>query len=221
MQIWLDSADVGLIEKARDLGILFGVTTNPSIIAKAEWPLEEVLEKILRLQTGPVTAQVTAPDAAAMIGQAEALHRFSERILIKIPVTQEGLKAIRALAGKKIPTMATAIFDLNQILLAASAGASYVAAYFSRICEEDMNGFESLKQMLRFLNRHHFSSKFMAASLRSAEQVRECADMGADAVTLNEKVFKEFVEDHPMTVQAVDKFTKDWAHAKKRSKLPL
>lgn len=219
MEIWLDSVDFELIKKAQNLGILSGVTTNPSIIGKADRSLEEVLETLLRIQPGPVTAQVTASDAEAMAKQAKDLHQFSDRIIVKIPVTREGIEAIHSLKKQNISTMATAIFDLNQILLASRAGASYVAPYFSRICEEDMNGLDSVKHMLMLIARYQFKSKFMAASLRSAEQVRECAQMGADAVTINAKVFNELIEDHPMTMQAIDKFKKDWAGAKKRTRL--
>lgn len=107
--------------------------------------------------------------------QAKTLHQFSDRIIVKIPVTREGLKAIYSLRKQNILTMATAIFNLNQILLAARAGASYLVLYFSRICEEDMNGIDSLKHMLALIRHYQFKTKFMAASLRSGEQVRECA----------------------------------------------
>ena len=131
MEIWLDTADLKTLEQAKQMGILFGITTNPSIVAKSQWGMEELLEKLLQMQKGPVTAQVTADQAPAMIQQGEALFRFSNRMVIKVPVTAEGLKAIHALTEKKIPVMATAVFDPNQVLLAASAGAQYIAPYFS------------------------------------------------------------------------------------------
>jgi len=214
MEIWLDTSDLDLIEKAKSLGILHGVTTNPSIAAKSGLSLEDLLSKILAIQPGPVTAQVTAEDAAEMVRQGEALRKFSDRIIVKVPVTAEGLKAIARFNESHIPTMATAVFNLNQVLLAASAKAQYIAPYFSHICEEEREGIEVMQSMLRLLNRYQFSSKIIAASLRTPEQIRECCEMGAHAVTLNGKVFHEFIEDHPQTVKSVDRFNHDWKEAK-------
>lgn len=221
MEIWLDTIDFDLIKKAKNMGILYGITTNPSIVSKSNFPLEELLKKLLVEQNGPVTVQVTSDQASQMIHQGEALFSFSNRILIKVPVTGEGLHAIHAFSLKGIPTMATAVFDQNQILLATKAGASYIAPYFSRICENDIEGIETVKAMMRMLTRYNFSSKIIAASLRTAEQIKECAEIGIHAVTLNEKVFESFLEDHPMTKQALQRFSRDWEEAPARKSLPL
>ncbi len=221
MEIWLDTADLGLIETVQQMGILYGVTTNPSIIAKSKEPLEDLLEKILQKQSGPVTAQVTGSDAAAMIQQGEALSQFSHRIIVKVPVTCEGLKAVHALAQKKIPTMATAVFDLTQVLLAARAGATYIAPYFSSICEVEQEGAEQLKAMLCLLERYQLPSRLLAASLKSGQQVKQCAEMGIHAVTMNREVFLSFIENHPETMKRLDRFAKDWKMARERRKLPL
>jgi len=219
MEIWLDTANLSLIEQASKMGILHGVTTNPSIVAKSNLSLEDLLQKIFSLQSGPVTAQVTALNAEEMIRQGKNLHKFSDQIIIKVPTTAEGLKAMRALSQAQIPVMATAIFDINQVLLAAHAKANYIAPYFSRICEDDMNGVNILKGMLSLLSRYSFSSKLIAASLHTAEQVRECCEMGVHAVTLTDKVFCEIIGDHPQTVKSVNKFAKDWKEAKKNKTL--
>src|SRR3989344_4871878 len=221
MEIWLYTSNLRLIQNVQKLGILYGVTTNPSIIAKSQEPLEDLLGKILAIQTGPVTVQVTATQADQMVLQGHALRQFSDRIMVKVPVTEEGLKAIYTLNQAKIPTMATAVFDANQVLLAASSGAQYIAPYFSRICEADTDGIQALKSMLRLLHHYKFNGKLIAASLHSTEQVRECCEMGAHAVTLNEKVFQEFIQDNPLTVQSVSRFARDWETAKKRKSLPL
>jgi transaldolase len=213
MEIWLDTSNLDLIAKTKSMGILHGVTTNPSIVAKSGLSLEDLLAKLLAAQKGPVTAQVSAAGASAMVEQGKALRAYSDRIIVKVPVTAEGLQAISLLNECQIPTMATAVFDLNQVLLAASAKAQYIAPYFSRICEEDRDGVEIVKAMLRLLNRYHYSSKIIAASLRSPEQIRECCEMGAHAVTLNEKVFHEFIEDHPQTIKTIDRFNRDWKDA--------
>ena len=162
-----------------------------------------------------------ANDAAAMIRQGEALFQLSNRIIVKVPVTNEGLKAIHALSQKKIPVMATAVFDLNQVLLAARAGASYIAPYFSTICEMDMQGMDQFKAMFQLVDRYQFSAKLLAASLKSGEHVRQCAEMGAHAVTLNKEVFMSFVENNPETMKRIDRFAMDWKSAKARRSLPF
>jgi len=220
MQIWLDTADLPLIEKARKMGVLFGVTTNPSIVARSPLPLEDLLEKILAIQAGPVTVQVTAGEPEQMIRQAEALDQFSHRIIPKLPATEQGFEAIHALSGK-IPTMATAVFDVNQVLLAAKAGASYIAPYYSRICEADIDGIEAIRAMLGLLRRYNFTSQLLAASLRTPEQVKELAHMGAHAVTLKEEVFQSLIENNEQTLESLHRFAQDWTGAKKRRSLPL
>lgn len=221
MQIWLDTADFKRIEKAKQMGILYGVTTNPSIVAKSNLALEDLLEKLLHMQKGPVTAQVTAETRDVMIQQGQALYAFSPRMIVKIPVTEEGLQAIHALSEQKIPTMATAIFDPVQVLLAARAGATYIAPYFSRIYEGDLDGLEVLKSMLKLLQHYQFSSQLLAASLRSSEQVKHCIELGAHAVTLNSEVFDSFIGNHAQTMEMVERFSQDWTKAAKRRSLPL
>lgn len=221
MEIWLDTAEFDLIENAKEMGILHGITTNPSIIAKSKMGMEELLEKLLQMQIGPVTAQVTAQEAPKMIEQGESLYRFSNRMIVKVPVTREGLKAIHGLGLKKIPVMATAVFDSNQVLLAARAGATYIAPYFSSMCELDITGVEQFKAMLHVLERYQYPSKLLGASLKSAEQVRQCVEMGTHAVTLNKEVFLSFVDNNPETMKRVDKFSKDWKTAKERKSLPF
>ena len=221
MEIWLDTAELDLIESAKQMGILQGVTTNPSIVSKAKMGLEDLLEKILNLQDGPVTVQVTATDAPKMIQQAEALFQFNNRIVVKVPVTSEGLKAIHALNQKHIPTMATAVFETKQVLLAARAGAQYIAPYYSTICEADIEGSEQFRAMLKLLERYKYGSKILGASLKSAEHVRQCIEMGAHAVTLNKEVFLALIENNDETVKRMDKFAKDWEGAEKRRILPL
>lgn len=221
MEIWLDTVDFDLIESAKAMGVLYGITTNPSILAKSQLRVESLLDKILHIQNGPVTAQVTAADSAKMVLQGEDLYKFSNRIIVKVPVTQEGLKAIHILKAKNIPVMATAVFDLGQVLLAAKAGATYIAPYFSSICELDMSGFDQFKSMSTLLERYQYPAKIIAASLKSAEQVRQCLEIGTQAVTLNKEVFSSFIENHPETTKRLDKFSKDWQAAQKPMTLLL
>lgn len=221
MEIWLDTADLELIQEAKQMGILYGVTTNPSIVSKSKEALEDLLKNILDLQNGPVTAQVTVADAATMIRQGEALFQFSNRIVVKVPVTSQGLQAIHALSKKGVPVMATAVFNLNQVLLAAKAGAIYIAPYFSSICEADIEGIEQFKAMFRLIVQYQFPVKLLAASLKSGEHVRQCAEIGIHAVTLNREVFSSFIEDDAETKKRIDRFAEDWKTAKERKSLPL
>ncbi len=221
MEIWLDTADLALVAEAKQMGILYGVTTNPTIVAKSKMGIEELIEKMLQLQEGPITVQATAQEAPKMIEQGEAIYQFSNRLVVKVPVTVEGLKAIYALSQKKIPVMATAVFDSNQVLLAAKAGATYIAPYFSAICDLDMSGIDQFQAMLKLLKRYQYPSKILAASLKSAEQVRQCMELGTDAVTLNKEVFLSFIANHEETMERLNTFQKDWKTAKERKKLPL
>jgi len=220
MDFWLETGDLPLIEKANAMGLLFGVMTHPKIVADSGKELETLLEEIFPLQSGPVVVPVTAHDAATMMKQAEALFGFSDRIIIGIPATSEGMKAVYHCTQKKIPTMVTSVFDQNHVLLAASAGASYIAPCFSHICADDMNGIDSVRLMLRLMACYPKPAKLVATSLLTQEQVRECAEIGAHGVVVGAKVFKELTEDHPLTVQNMQHSVKDWAGAKKR-RLPL
>lgn len=221
MEIWLDTANLEEIQMGLERGIVHGITTNPSILAKSGQVLEEFLEKALRLQKGPIAIQVTGARAEEMIHQGEALHTFSPRILVKVPVTSEGLKAMYALSQEKIATMATTVFEPSQLLLASRSGASYVAPYYSKICEDDPNGLEILKGMIGLIHRYQLPVKLLIASLHSKEQVKECMEIGAHGATMNEKVLQELLVDHPMTLECLDRFHKDWVQAKPRKSLPL
>jgi len=221
MEIWLDTWNLKAVQKAQQMGILHGVTTNPSIAAKSGMALDDLLQMLLKVQNGPVTAQVVAKKAEEMIQQGEALAKLSNRIFVKIPVTRDGLQAIYQLSQQKIPVMATAVFDSTQALLAARAGAQYIAPYFSHICEADQDGINELRMMIQLRDRYHYPSKIIAASLRSTEHVRECCSIGVDAVTMNEKLFDEYLEDHPMTIKAQERFDREWKTAAARKTLPF
>lgn len=215
MEIWLETSSLNAVQKAQQLGVLHGITTNPSILARCGIAAEELLEQLMKAQTGPVTVQVIATKAAEMIQQGLALSQFSDRIIVKIPVTREGLQAIFQLSQKKIPVMATTVFDPNQALLAARAGANYVMPYFSQICDADQDGINELKTMVNLMRHYGYASKILAATLRSTEHVRECCLLGIDAVALSETLFDEYVCDHPLTIKELKIFDRDWKKAPK------
>jgi transaldolase len=184
-------------------------------VARSGVALEDLLQKLLEIQDGPVTAQIVSAKADAMIRQGLALASFSDRIFVKIPVTREGLQAIHQLSQKKIPVIATAVFDLSQALLAARSGAAYISPYFSHICEADQDGIEAIRSMVRLLHDYGYAAKILASSLRSTQHAHDCCSLGLHAIALNEKLFDEYVQDHPMTVKTLKNFDRDWKTAVK------
>jgi transaldolase len=198
------------IQEAAALGILHGVTTNPSIIAQGSQPIHAVLKGLLEVQSGPIAVQVVAQDADGMVGQACALYAYSKRTIIKLPITLEGLKAMHALSKKNIPTMATALFNLSQALFAARAGAHYIAPYFAKIAETGQDPCRVLHSIMHMYDKYDFPTKVLAAALRNPEQVLECIAIGIHAVTIKEEVYRMFVQDNPSTRQHVEKFQSDW-----------
>ncbi len=210
MEIWLDTINLELIKHAHALGILHGVTTNPSILSKADSSIEQLLEKILEIQSGPITLQVVADEVFDMVQQGKKWHSFSERILIKVPVTQIGLEAMHLLSREGIPTMATVVFHPSQALMAALAGAHYIAPYFGRMLDAGLDAFAHLKSMQNHLVQYQLKSKLLVASLRTKEQILTCADLGVGAITLKDALFLDFIQDNPLTLQCIKTFADDW-----------
>lgn len=209
MELWLDTAEVTAIKKASELGLLQGVTTNPTILSRVSTPAENVLEEILALFSGPVAVQVTVNDAAGMIEQAKDLIEFSNRIIVKIPVTEAGLRAIAHLRTLKIMTMGTAIFEPMQAFLAAKAGASYLAPYFSHIGEQALNVCDTMQQIL---TSNQLQAKLLIASLRTPIHVVYCAQRGF-GMTLPPALFEECITPPDATAQALERFEKAWREA--------
>ena len=213
MEIWLDSSNVQLIKKAYKMGILYGVTTNPSLISQTHRKLEDVIQDILDAQPGPTTVQVTAEEASQMIRQGEKLHAFSPRIIVKVPVTVHGLETISYLSKKGVKTMATVVFDPNQVLVAALAGADYVAPYISAIEREGEDAQEILGTMMHIISYYKLKTKVLAASIKDAAQIKNFARMGLHAITLKDDVFNKFVDTHELTIERMEQFAVDWKKA--------
>jgi len=197
MEVWIDSIQLDTIRTAKALGLLHGVTTNPSILPKSKELL--TIQLLLDNQEGPITVQVRDKDSCSMLEQALALEEISERIIVKIPVTQEGLKAIHVLSKKGIQIMATIVFSASQYLFAAKAGATYVAPYYSGINKSGLNADQELMHMLDMKERYKFPTKLLAASLQNLEDIQRCIDIGVDAITLKDSLFFEWIKDHPLT----------------------
>ncbi len=211
MELWLDTLDADTITKAYALGLLHGVTTNPSLLSHSKHHLDSILEELLELQPGPVAVQVTSEFTTGQVMQAQRLYAFSHRLIIKVPVTTEGLQTIHQLKKANIPVMATAIFHPRQVLVAAMAGANYLAPYLRGIHDyvgEDP--FHVLQQMQCILQKYAFPASILAASLRSPDDVVRCAQIGVAAVTVKSEVFAALITESDATRHHVNRFAADW-----------
>lgn len=214
MEIWLDTTNVLLVQKAVKFGLLSGVTTNPTLIAHANRDLEEILEDLLHYQEGPVTAQVVASDTEEMVQQGQNLYSLSNRLIIKVPCTENGLEALHLLSRQGIPTMATVIFHPRQALLASLAGADYIAPYVGRIENEGGNPWAVLKSIVNILQLYRLKTKILAASLQSIDQVVNCAELGLFGVTVKDELFAKLIETDSLTAKGVKQFDADWQRVK-------
>ncbi len=206
MEIWMDTARDKVVDKAKAIGVLHGITTNPKLIADSGLPLETVIANMLAKQDGPVAVQVMEDEVEAIVRQGEAFDARSHRLIVKIPVTVNGLIATHRLARLGITVMATAVFEPYQALLAMRAGAGYIALYYGRISDQGHDPEAVLKQTLAIKNRYKYETKILVASIRELESVNKIAELGADAATFGEALFEEMIGVHPGISKALDEF---------------
>lgn len=209
MELWLDTIDFDLIQNAVRQLLITGITTNPSILSKLNGKCDDTIKKLLDIQSGFLAVQVTADTPNKMIVQACHLNKLSDRIIVKVPVTQNGLYVIRHLTRENISTMATAIFEPTQVYLSILAGAKYAAPYLGRIEKIDGN-LNSIKNMLAMIKIHNSSLKLLAASIKSKEQILDCLLSGCHAITLPEDTYKLLLSDNSSTMECLHKFKADW-----------
>lgn len=208
MKFFIDTANISEIKEIESWGVLSGVTTNPSLIAKEkDVVFEEVIEEITSIVDGPISAEVTSEDSEGMIREGKALHAIHQNVVVKIPMTIEGLKAIRALEGEGIPTNCTLIFSVNQALLALQAGASYISPFIGRLDDIGNDGMDLIKSLAEIIV--FYDSEIIAASVRHPLHVQQAAMAGAHIATVPYKVFKQMV-NHPLTDKGIDQFNKDF-----------
>ncbi|MFZ0564955.1 MAG: transaldolase family protein [Chlamydiales bacterium] len=210
MELWIDTIDRKVIERVKELGLLYGVTTNPSILARVNLPAEEILEDLLNHFPGPLAVQVTLSSASEIIDQGRDLYDFSPRIIVKIPVTEAGIEAIFRLNHNQIPTMATAVLTPLHAFLAAKAGARYIAVYFSHLGQQAVERAVSIQHTLK---ANGCNSKLLIASLKNREQVEQCIMQGFPAMTLNPDLFRQCLEPSKEMLQTLDAFEADWSKA--------
>ena len=209
MKIFIDTANVDEIRSANELGIICGVTTNPSLIAKEGKIFKEVVSEITSIVDGPISAEVISLEADKMVEEALELAKIHKNIVIKIPMTQEGLKAVKQLAAKGIKTNVTLIFSPAQALLAARAGASYVSPFIGRLNDIASNGNALIESIAQIFDMHSIDTEIIAASVRSPEDAVDAALAGAHIATIPYKVLC-LMTQHPLTDAGIEKFLKDW-----------
>jgi transaldolase len=210
MKFFIDTANIDEIKEANALGILAGVTTNPSLVAKEKnVSFHDRLKEITEEVDGSVSAEVISLDAEGMLKEADELAAIAPNITIKVPMTLEGLKAVKALSDKNIKTNVTLIFSANQALLAARAGATYVSPFLGRLDDIGHNGMDLISQVKEIFMIHDIPTEIIAASIRHPMHVTEAALNGADIATVPLNVLKSLVK-HPLTDQGIEKFLADW-----------
>ncbi|AAC06476.1 fructose-6-phosphate aldolase [Aquifex aeolicus] len=209
MKFFLDTANVEEIKKAMEWGILDGVTTNPTLISKTGRPFKEVVKEILELVDGPVSLETVSLDAEGMIREGRMLAELGENVVVKIPMTPEGLKAVIALESEGIPTNVTLVFSPTQALLAAKAGASYVSPFVGRLDDISGEGMKLIEEIKTIFSNYEFDTEIIVASVRHPMHVLESALIGADICTMPFKVMEQLFK-HPLTDIGLERFLKDW-----------
>ena len=209
MKMFIDTADIGEIKEALSLGVLDGVTTNPSLVAKTGKDFEKCIKEILEVVSGPVSVEVIALDYEGMLKEAKVYAQWADNVVIKLPITKDGLKAIRYLSDHNIKTNCTLCFSPTQALLAAKAGASYISPFVGRLDDISQDGMELISQIVEIYNNYAFDTEVLVASIRHPMHVLQAALMGADVATIPLKVIDQLL-NHPLTDKGIQQFLSDW-----------
>jgi len=210
MKFFVDSADVPAIAELNALGMVDGVTTNPSLILKSGRDILEVTREICALVAGPVSAEVVATEADAMIAEGRKLAQIADNITVKVPLTWDGLKACKVLSGEGRMVNVTLCFSANQAILAAKAGATFISPFVGRLDDINLDGLELISDIRTIYDNYGYETQILAASIRSANHISECAKIGADVVTAPPAVIKSMA-NHVLTDKGLEQFLKDWA----------
>ncbi len=210
MKFFVDTADIKEIKELNDLGLVDGVTTNPSLIMKSGGKIADVTKQICDIVEGPVSAEVTATDYDGMMKQAKVLAKIADNIAIKVPLTLDGLKACRALRADGHMVNVTLCFSANQALLAAKAGASFISPFIGRLDDMGFDGMDVIAEIRHIYDNYGFETEILAASIRSTDHVKRAALIGADIATIPPATLKALVK-HPLTDKGLEMFLADWA----------
>ncbi|MBD3217529.1 MAG: fructose-6-phosphate aldolase [candidate division Zixibacteria bacterium] len=215
MKFFIDTANIEEIKAANDMGVLDGVTTNPSLISKVEGKFEDIILEICNIVDGPVSAEVTATDFEGMMSEARHLAKIHKNVVVKIPCILEGLKATKALNEEGIKVNMTLVFSTTQALLAAKAGATFCSPFVGRLDDISEYGMDLIEKIVTMYNNYSFKTEVLVASVRNPLHVVEAALMGADIATIPFKVISQLVK-HPLTDIGLKKFLDDWEKVKAR-----
>ncbi len=218
MKIFLDTANIDEIRDAASLGVLNGVTTNPSLMSKEKrGDYKKMLKEICDIVQGPVSAEVVTEDCEEMIRQARDLTKISEHIVVKIPLVADGIRAVKKLSAEEIKTNVTLCFSANQALLAAKAGATYISPFVGRLDDVGIDGMGVVADIISIYENYAFSTQVLVASVRHTQHVLDAVRLGADVATVPHKVLMQMLK-HPLTDVGVRDFTKDWEKVMARAK---
>ncbi len=210
MKFFIDTADINEIKAALEMGMVDGVTTNPTLISKTGRPFLEVAKEILETVPGPVSLEVVSLDTQGMVDEARQLAKLGENVVIKIPMTVEGLKAVKILSEDGIKTNVTLVFSPLQALLAAKAGATFVSPFVGRLDDIGHDGMELIAQIVQIYDNYGFDTEIIVASIRHPQHVLQAALLGADIATIPFKVINQLAK-HPLTDVGIERFLEDWA----------
>lgn len=213
MKLFIDTANVDEIKEIAEWGVVDGVTTNPSLIAKEKRDFKEVVTEITGIVDGPISAEVVSLKHDEMVEEAKDLAKIHKNIIIKVPMTEEGLIAVKELHTMGIKANVTLVFTSTQALLAAKAGASYVSPFLGRLDDISTNGLNLIEEIMDIFNNYSYDTEVIAASIRHPMHVVECARLGCDIATVPYKVFKQMLH-HPLTDSGIERFLKDWESVK-------
>lgn len=214
MKFFIDTANIDEIKKGLDMGMVDGVTTNPSLVAREQKPFIEILKEICAIVAGPVSAEVVSLDAEGMLREARELAALSDNIVVKIPMIEEGLKAVKQLTAEKIKTNVTLVFSATQALLAAKAGATYVSPFVGRLDDISQVGMDLISDILTINRNYGFDTEIIVASVRNPVHVLEAALIGAEIATIPYKVIAQLAK-HPLTDIGMKQFLADWEKRRK------
>lgn len=209
MKFFVDTAEINEIKELAATGLLDGVTTNPSLIAKSGRDFKEVIAEICAAVEGPVSAEVTALDADSMITEGKKLAKIAKNVAVKVPLTLDGLKACRTLSQAGTMVNVTLCFSANQALLAAKCGATFISPFIGRLDDINIDGMEIIREIRQIYDNYDFGTEILAASIRTANHVKEAALIGADVATVPPSVLKGLVK-HPLTDKGIESFLADW-----------
>ncbi|SHF40044.1 transaldolase [Caldanaerobius fijiensis DSM 17918] len=212
MKFFIDTANIEEIKEANELGVISGVTTNPSLVAKEGRDFIEVIKEIAEIVDGPISAEVISEDHEGMVQEARKLASIHKNIVIKIPMTAEGLKAVKILSKEGIKTNVTLIFSANQALLAARAGATYVSPFIGRLDDISSDGMKLIEDIAQIFKTYDIKTEIIAASVRHPIHVLTAAKLGAHIATVPYKVIMQMIK-HPLTDAGIERFKEDWAKA--------